>query len=75
MPLNEGNVIKTDVSYASSYDAIKKVIANGKKFDGIFCNNDMMAIGALQALKDSGISVPEKCKADNHNTAGYRYVR
>lgn len=22
----------------------------------------MMAIGALQALKDSGISVPEKCK-------------
>ena len=27
LPLNEGNVIKTDVSYASSYDAIKKVIA------------------------------------------------
>lgn len=62
LPLNEGNVIKTDVSYASSYDAIKKVIADGKKFDGIFCNNDMMALGALQALKDSGISVPEKCK-------------
>ena len=59
---NEGNVIKTDVSYASSYDAIKKVIADGKKFDGIFCYNDMMALGALQALKDSGISVPEKCK-------------
>ena len=50
------------MSVASSYDAIKKVIADGKKFDGIFCNNDIMALGALQALKDSGISVPEKCK-------------
>lgn len=31
-------------------------------FDGIFASNDLRASGALQALKQSGITVPEQVK-------------
>ncbi|MFR6331988.1 MAG: substrate-binding domain-containing protein [Eisenbergiella sp.] len=44
-----------------SYEIVKKVYTQeGEKPTGIFAANDQMAIGAINALKDLGIRVPEE---------------
>ncbi|MFL6832282.1 MAG: LacI family DNA-binding transcriptional regulator [Xanthobacteraceae bacterium] len=39
--------------------AVKGLLASGEKFDAIFAANDNMAIGALTALREAGVKVPE----------------
>lgn len=42
-----------------AYDVVKRQITNGSKFDGIVCISDLLAVGALAACQDTGISVPD----------------
>ena len=35
------------------------MLNRGKPFDGIFAVTDLIAIGAMRALQDAGLSVPE----------------
>jgi len=37
-------------------------IQNGVQFDGLFCGNDDVALGALRALRAAGLKVPEDVK-------------
>ena len=39
--------------------AAKALIAEGLPFDAIFCGNDLIAIGAIRALKEAHLRVPE----------------
>lgn len=39
--------------------AINSLLTSGQKFDAVFAGNDMMASGALQALRRAGLRVPE----------------
>lgn len=41
------------------YEGIMEVLGNGIAFDGIFCGNDMIAIGAIKALHEKGLKVPQ----------------
>lgn len=41
------------------YTAAKKLLAKTRDFTAIFAFNDMSAIGAIRALQDSGLRVPE----------------
>jgi LacI family transcriptional regulator len=43
----------------SGEDAVKDLLAQGRDFDAIFAANDNMAIGALTALRQAGLRVPE----------------
>lgn len=38
--------------------AVDQLLSGGAKFDALFAANDNMAIGALQALRSAGLSVP-----------------
>jgi len=38
--------------------ATRKLLASGRSFTALFAFNDMSAIGAMQALRDAGLSVP-----------------
>lgn len=49
-------------SYEGAKNAIDKVIKKGIKFDGIFATNDWRAYGALAALKNNHIQVPQQIK-------------
>lgn len=51
-------IAQGDWTPKSGYEAAKKLIADGK-FTAIFVANDAMAIGALKALNEAGLSVPE----------------
>ena len=47
-------------SEASGYDAVRQLLALKARPTAIFASNDSMAIGALSALRDEGIRVPEE---------------
>lgn len=46
-------------SYNGGYAATKSLLQNGRKFTAIFACADVMAIGAIRALRENGLSVPE----------------
>ncbi|MEG7531090.1 MAG: substrate-binding domain-containing protein [Hungatella sp.] len=51
-----------DFSPFSGYRELKKFINGGIQFDGIFADNDQMAIGAIKALKENGYKIPGDVK-------------
>ena len=46
-------------SYQGGYDAAKDLMKNGREYTALFAAADVMAIGAIRALHDSGFRVPE----------------
>ena len=41
------------------YDAMARLLAEGRDFDGVCCLNDPIAIGASKALSDAGARMPD----------------
>jgi len=46
-------------SFADGYRAAKNLLKKGRDFTALFCMSDVMAIGAIRALRDAGKRVPE----------------
>ncbi len=46
-------------SYADGYRAVQHLLERGRKFTALFAMADVMAIGAIRALRDGGLRVPE----------------
>jgi len=55
----EAEVVQGDFGTESGESAIATLLARGARFDAIFAANDNMAIGAMQALRDRGLSIPD----------------
>jgi DNA-binding LacI/PurR family transcriptional regulator len=52
-------VIEGDWSATSGYQAVRQLLDQEISFSAIFAQNDRMAIGAIRALREAGIKVPE----------------
>lgn len=46
-------------SYRDGYEATKKLLKSGRSFTAIFAVSDVMAIGAIRALCEAGLRVPQ----------------
>ena len=46
-------------SYQDGYDAAQQLISNGRPFTALFAEADVMAIGAIRALHNNGLRVPQ----------------
>lgn len=51
--------VRGDFTEATGYEAAKQIIAMNPRPTAIFASNDSMAIGALGALSEAGLSVPK----------------
>ena len=51
-----------DYSYESGRDQMTKLLAMKSRPDGVFVANDLMAVGAIKAIRDAGFSCPEDIK-------------
>ncbi|MCS6098914.1 LacI family DNA-binding transcriptional regulator [Shewanella baltica] len=60
IPVDRTKQVSAISTESSGYDAAMVLIAQGAKFDAIFAASDLIAIGAIRALKEKGISVPEQ---------------
>ena len=61
-------IVNRDFTSNSSYDVVRDALAKGLKFDAIQGSNDQAAIGAVKALKERSIRIPEDimvCGFDN----------
>ncbi|ELQ5982248.1 LacI family DNA-binding transcriptional regulator [Cronobacter sakazakii] len=59
---------------ASGAQAVKTLLESGTSFSGLIASNDDMAVGALKALTDAGIPVPQQVSLigfDNSPTASF----
>lgn len=50
--------LATNISIEAGYEAMNSLFRSTKDFTAIFCCADLLAIGALKAIKDTGFSVP-----------------
>ena len=46
-------------SYQDGYNATARLLADGRQFTALFAQADIMAIGAIRALADHGLRVPQ----------------
>jgi LacI family transcriptional regulator len=52
-------IVEGDWSATSGYEAVHQLFDQKVSFSAIFAQNDRMAIGAIRALRETGIKVPE----------------
>lgn len=58
VPLDASHFIECEWDYQSAYETLLAALREGRRFDGLLCMNDAMAIGALRALRQMNIDVP-----------------
>ena len=56
--VNESLILQGDWSPESGYQTVQNLLGQGKSFTAVFTQNDKMALGAMQALRQTGLSVP-----------------
>ena len=56
---NEQLRVKADNSETQGYRAARQLLDSGQTFDAIFASTDLIAIGAMRALQDAGLHVPD----------------
>ncbi len=59
LPFRSEYVAASDFSKESGYGAMKKLLSLDERPTAVICCSDMSAIGAMDALHDSGLSVPK----------------
>ena len=52
-------VIEPPFSSQAAYEHMKKALGKGCRPEGIFCGNDLTALGAIKAIKEFGLKIPE----------------
>ena len=65
-----------DFNVESGYHAMRTILARTKRFTALFAGNDTIAVGAMAALREAGLSVPDDVAVvgfDNLPLAAYTY--
>lgn len=56
-PQAQVDAITTELA---GYEAVRELLQRGTAFDAIFAASDLIAVGAMHALQDHGLSVPQQ---------------
>ncbi|MFN7493262.1 MAG: LacI family DNA-binding transcriptional regulator [Cyclobacteriaceae bacterium] len=60
LEINENLILSCDSgTFEEGKSVTQKILASGTKFDAIFANNDPMAMGAMMAIKEKGLKIPQ----------------
>lgn len=59
LAVDERLVLPGDFTESSGYATTKRLLAESSRPDAVFAANDSMAVGALSALRDAGLRVPD----------------
>ncbi len=54
------HLLSGDYSGEWGFEGVKRLLEKDADFDGIFCGNDLIALGAMKALHQKGVDVPGK---------------
>lgn len=59
IPVDDRLTVQVEFELESAERAVAQLIETGLKFDGLFATSDLMALGAIKAIRRAGLSVPE----------------
>jgi LacI family transcriptional regulator len=59
MPYEERHTVTGDLKREGGYEVIRRIIASGDYPRAFFVENDLMALGVIQGIKEEGLRVPE----------------
>jgi LacI family transcriptional regulator len=59
VPLDDVLVSGGDIDVEDGYERTRQLFKKGLNFTAIFAYNDMMAFGAMQAIKEKGLRIPQ----------------
>lgn len=59
LPVNPAWVEYADISAQSGYEATRRLLARQIKFTALFAGNDTIAFGAIRALSEAGLKIPQ----------------
>ena len=59
LPFREALVSSGDYSFEGGYNAMRRLLDEGTAFGAVVSSSDIMAIGALRALREAGLRIPE----------------
>ena len=60
IPYDPDLVINSRYAYQASYDAIQKLLRDNIEFDGVYASQSTIAAGAVSALFDAEIKIPDE---------------
>ncbi len=60
LPINEALVCNGNYTLESGYSAVVDLVKEGQAFSGILAANDLMAMGAIKALREMSFSIPDE---------------
>jgi LacI family transcriptional regulator len=58
-PVDPSLVIREDFRPRGGYDAVQRLCSSAQRPDALFVANNLMTVGALRALRDLGLRVPD----------------
>ncbi|WP_226665427.1 LacI family DNA-binding transcriptional regulator [Metabacillus litoralis] len=59
LTISQGYIVKGNYDIESGYEAMVDLLSLPTRPTAVFCSNDEMAIGAMKAITEAGLSVPE----------------
>ena len=59
LPVTRGYVVDAGYQDHTGHEAMRKLLRARPAPDGVFCYNDPVAIGAMRAISEAGLSVPD----------------
>ncbi len=61
LPFSEDSILWGDYTLQHGYQAVKRLLSEKRTFDALLCGDDLVAFGAMAALKSQGIEIPRQC--------------
>jgi LacI family transcriptional regulator len=74
IPIKNRYIVNGDFTEVSGYEGTKQLLAEKNNITAIFASNDTMAVGAMKAIKEMGIKIPDDISIvgyDDINIASY----
>lgn len=74
LPITSDHIIVTPLSSEGGYEGVKEYLKKKTDLTAFFCGNDLTAIGAMKAIKEHGLRVPDDISImsiDDIDTAQY----
>jgi LacI family transcriptional regulator len=59
IPMDPEYVVNGDFTFEGGREAVLRLLAAGGRFDAVFAQNDLSAAGALRAIHEAGLRVPD----------------
>lgn len=57
--LEAGPMCAAQYSFSSGYEAMRKILVSGAPFTAVLVGSDTMALGAMRALREAGLRIPD----------------